>query len=548
MTNEENISLSHLPNSLRKWFKECVQLYNYNFISLPLLISLNFIINLAILAIPILILNIFDRAIPERDTALLLYILLALVVFILVEAGLKYLRFYIITFNSARYDNNKTKNLIKNIIMDPSYYNIGLFQHSLNEIGADKALYANSGIVTLTELPFLLMYIGFLLYINPILAFIPLVLIIIFTIFSLNSTQQVGDSIYFKHLSIIKKDNLLYHTLNNLRTIKRFGRINLFHNRFKVLMRRAVKQEFITNKEELNNINLNNLFAQINIILIIAVGSYLITINQIGIGGLVASVYIASKSFGPTIGMFKVIKRLHETKLIEDLSISPSIHQKEMGTKVIETIYSMIIPLKQNKKEVMVPFMKGDTISLENADENMINYILSSKINQLRNKILINDDYLINIDETSIYKKITILNGQVNIWDGTIKENLTSFGLIPESNLNYYINTLGLNEILSALPLGLETYITQEDTSLISNEAKALIYMTRKLALDPEVIFLNDFEANIDKRDYAKVYNHIANIRDNKIIFINSKDHNYINLCNRDLFNNRIGEYSSYLT
>lgn len=546
--NGSTTGIGHLPSSTLKWIRQNAQVFNKEFISLRMLLALSFVINITSLALPIVLMQVYDRIIPNHSVGTAFVLLAGLAVFILFETGLKYLRYYIITFAGARYENSQSNELIRKTVTDSEFYNAGVFQYSLKEIQKNKAFFAGQGIITLTELPFLFLYLGFLFYLNPLMALLPIVTLSLYLIVSFYSLKRMSRIIQLKHVSEIEQSNLLFKVLDNLSIIRKFGRINLFNHQFKKGQANLADKNYHLSRYEHFQANLSQLASQVTSVVILAIGAYLVTHGMMGIGALAASIILANRCVAPTGKIFQALKKVHEVKVMSDIIIHPKSAVEFEGKRKIDKIFSIIVPIYIEGRRYEIPFMKGDTVSLENQDEDTKEFLYPPNLKAITNKIYVNDFNLVEVDELSIYKKIAVINARPSIWNGTVRDNVSSFGLVQDEKLQEYVNLLGLGRIIRKLPDGMETYLTSENNDNISQEVKTLIYITRKLALDPEVIILNEFEAGVDRESYTKIFEYIASIRENKIILINTKDKNLLKLCNRDLLNNRIGEIDNYLS
>ncbi|MFG1485370.1 ABC transporter transmembrane domain-containing protein [Halobacteriovorax sp. RZ-1] len=540
-------SVGHIPSTTLKWIRENSKVFNKDLISLRILLTLSLVISTTSLALPVVLMQLFDRIIPGHNTGSTIVLLFGLTLFIVAESALKYLRYYFVTFASARFENKQSQELIKKIITDTDFYDVGVFQYSLKEIQRNKDFFAGKGFVTLLELPFLCLYFGFLFYLNPLMAFVPFVAFSLYMMVSFYALKRMTRIIQLKHITDIEQNNLLYKILDNLTLLRKFGRINLFNNRFKKKQAAVTKNNYLLGRYAYFQFNLSQLMLQLTSVAIIASGSYLVANGLISIGALAASLILANRCIAPTDKIFKALRKIHEVKVMTDIIVHPRGRSQEKEKVNIDKIYSMVIPIYIRGRKHEIPFMKGDTISLKNQDKDTKEFLFAPNLRSITNKVYVDDLKLSDIDDLSLYKNIAIINARPNIWNGTIRDNITSFGLVNEKKAQGYIDTLGLGEIIKKLPHGLDTKLTSEVEDNISDEVKSLIYITRQLALEPEVIVLNEFEAGVDRENYINIFNYIASIRESRIIFVNTRDRNLLKLCNRDLLNNRIGEIDTYL-
>lgn len=542
LANHSNTNLWSFSRATMMWVRKIKSVFNKDFISLKMLFLLSLTINLIEFVIPIFLLHTFDRILPTKDLSTAIIFVSALVIFLFASTYLKHLRVYLTSFGAARFEHSRTKELIKNTIVDPIYYNIGVFHFNLTQIRNGKYFITGKEFTGFLDSPFIVLFLAYLYYLHPLLIVAPIITLFAHMLYLVLTSKEVSKAIHLKHWTEIENENLLNKVLDNITTIRKFGRINVFNNKFKSSQADIAKSNYQLSKYIHRDYNIAQLTLKFSLALNMAIGAYLLTNSEITLGTLVAAVFLTFQSVKQTNSITKLMARIHTENILQGFFIPPKKVIQKSKQKCIDNINSMVIPIYIEGKRLEVPFKKGDTVSLEEVSETARDYLFTPLLKTLRQKIIVNDHKLKEVDEISLYKKVAIINSNSNIWNGTVKENITSFGLITLEQARYYIEALGLDRALKKLPYGIETVVTTENTDNISEQIKSLIYITRKLALDPDIIILNEFEANVDHVTYVKLYNYISQIRDSKIILINSKDKNFLNLCNRDLLNNRINE------
>jgi len=105
-----------------------------------------------------------------------------------------------------------------------------------------------------------------------------------------------------------------------------------------------------------------------------------------------------------------------------------------------------------------------------------------------------------NIDQ---YEKKS-LHGQVGfvfqdsiIFNLTLRENIAFSKTVSDEDLEKAITTAELKDFIDALPEKLDTIVSERGTSL-SGGQKQRIMLARALALNPQVLLLDDFTARVD--------------------------------------------------
>ena len=83
------------------------------------------------------------------------------------------------------------------------------------------------------------------------------------------------------------------------------------------------------------------------------------------------------------------------------------------------------------------------------------------------------------------------------IFNLTLRENIAFSTSVEQQDLGKAIQTAELEDFIAALPQGLETVVSERGTSL-SGGQKQRVMLARALALNPQVLLLDDFTARVD--------------------------------------------------
>ncbi len=83
------------------------------------------------------------------------------------------------------------------------------------------------------------------------------------------------------------------------------------------------------------------------------------------------------------------------------------------------------------------------------------------------------------------------------IFNLTLRENIAFSTTVGEQDIDKAIATAELDDFIAALPQGLETVVSERGTSL-SGGQKQRVMLARALALNPQVLLLDDFTARVD--------------------------------------------------
>lgn len=97
------------------------------------------------------------------------------------------------------------------------------------------------------------------------------------------------------------------------------------------------------------------------------------------------------------------------------------------------------------------------------------------------------------------------------LFNTTIRENIAFSSSVTNDALNKAIASAELDEFIARLPDGLDTVVSERGTSL-SGGQKQRVMLARALALNPNILYLDDFTSRVDMNTQTKI---LANLETN---------------------------------
>ena len=118
---------------------------------------------------------------------------------------------------------------------------------------------------------------------------------------------------------------------------------------------------------------------------------------------------------------------------------------------------------------------------------------------------------LATYERASFYPQIGLVFQDSVLFNTTVRENIAFSTTVTDESLAKAVETAELADFLHTLPQGLDTIVSERGTSL-SGGQKQRIMLARALALNPKILFLDDFTARVDAHTERKI---LANVTKN---------------------------------
>ena len=100
-------------------------------------------------------------------------------------------------------------------------------------------------------------------------------------------------------------------------------------------------------------------------------------------------------------------------------------------------------------------------------------------------------------DKEALHGRVGFVFQDSVIFNLTLRENIAFSTSVEKQDLSLAVQTAELEDFVATLPQGLETVVSERGTSL-SGGQKQRVMLARALALNPQVLLLDDFTARVD--------------------------------------------------
>lgn len=532
-------------------FSETVRLFKQNFNTIfdhgvgrsskrDFLIGLvlsSFLINSLGLVLPFTIIQIYDRVIPNKSYHTFSAFIIIIFVVLLVEVILKIMRGYVsssldiklgYSMNFYAYKTAVTADLIE-FERVPFSVQIDRF----NFINSLKEYYTGQHLITICDMPFLILYFMFFfsiqVYVGLAVTIACLVLLAISYLQAIklknNQLQKTKDS------QIVSK--FLVELLSGSNTIKTLGLEEQMLRRYERLQKTHVQKEFQFIQEKMTTSKNVNIASQIIVMVAVMISCYTIFKNYMTLGGMSACVLLAGKIMQPIASIIsfiirwehfaiagqefnKLINIQQETSIIKKLNIERGeIFLKNLSFSYIDhnnntiTIFDdiqLVIPAKK------VTAIHGDRLSGKSTLINILACLFKAQ-----GEVLIDGNEIDGVNLDHLRNQIAIISEKAVLFQGTILENLTRFSNVDFKKVQQVCMEIGIHNAIQAMPNGYQTMVGVEDA--LTKGIRQSVCIARELIKEPKIILFD--EINIDLNlEIDLILRNILNLKKGQVTMV----------------------------
>ncbi len=478
-------------------------------------------INLLALALPLTILQIYDRVLPNAsfDTLTALVALLGAVV--VLDGILKYCRASVINWGGASFIHTRTMLALDRMLgMRPGRFSQTRTSEHLDRINAISAYGRHLGgptRVAAVDILFIPIFASIILVVGGMVFISVVSLFCLFSYLTLRRTQALNDAIRERESHEARKQDFIIEVLQAIQTVKSLAMEPLIMRRYERLQ---ATSSLITKKV----IRLTGTaqtysaaYASLSVIMVVSVGAFLVLEGRLTLGALACCMLLSSQLLQPlmrSLASWNEIQMARHQRGKVSAIFEDDAETGEVACPMPSHV-PCLGPLPIIFREATIQSADGSTafeslcatlnagkiIALRGTDNSGRTTLLRSIIGD---GIVSGGEIFVGEIPSAQARSVTCYVGANPVlFRGTILENLTLFGDIPSPAALATAQSIGLEEEVARLPLGWDTMVKSTLCREVPVAIAQRIAIARALALEPSVLIFDEANTTLDHRGEA---------------------------------------------
>ncbi len=476
-------------------------------------------INLLTLALPLVILQVYDRIIPNDSRETFLFLCLGLVVVIFLDGFLRSLRSQVITWAAARFEHAVSMRAVRGLLGAEiiSYERSPAGTH-MDRIGAVEMLrdfHSGQGLINVTDLPFAVVFLALIYLIGGDLVWAPLAVVGIAIVFAVILGIRLDRAVRHRNDLDDKRHNFVFQVLNGIHSVKGLGMEAQMCRRYQSFHAPLAAAVRDTNYLSSLGQSVGAVLGSMAMVSVAAMGSIMVIDEQMSGGSLIACMLLAGRAIQPLIRMISFWVQTRNLKLAQErLDFIKTMEQEKAGGELVDlpdfsgqielddvTVYrgNRDVPVLSN---VNLKINAGEIVAItgkSGGGKAAFLELLAGLLQPGEGTMLYDGTDTRKIDFRKLRKRIGYVRQFAVLFRGTLLDNMTMFeGADQLPSALETGHSLGLDETIAKMPKGMKTRAGDTASEGLAGSIQQVIALVRVLARKPVLLLFDEANSALD--------------------------------------------------
>lgn len=497
-------------------------------------------INLFAVAMPLFVMNVYDRVVPNHATDTLWVLSSGIFIILTADLILKMMRSWFVDLGASRADVKLSATIMERVLgmkMVNRPASAGSFAASVHSFESIRSFMSSLTITALVDLPFVLLFILIIAIIGWPMVIPIIVGALLVLVYALSAQSKMHSLSEEAMRAGALRNGTLIESLSNLETVKSFGaesRLQTIWEKSTIFLTRTAAQMRLLSSSISNGAQWTQHSVAVSIIII---GVYMIIEGNLTQGGLIAAYLLSSRAMAPISQAAGLIAQYHHASTamqsLNDIMDRPVERPEGKNWISRPTIRGDIEFKRVNFKypdderlalsDVSFKIKAGEHVAIlgrNGSGKSTLEKLILGLYEPESGSVLVDGVDIRQIDPSELRRKIGYVPQDVSMFFGTLKENITTgFPHAEDQQIIKAANLSGLAGFINTHPAGFHMQVGERG-QLLSGGQRQSIAIARALISDPPILVLDEPTGSLDHTSEETIKQNLIQFTKGKTLLV----------------------------
>ncbi|WP_439235048.1 type I secretion system permease/ATPase [Lonepinella koalarum] len=505
-----------------------------------------FVINFLALVSSLYVMNVYDRVIPNKSYETLWVLSIGVILAILFEFLAKMIRGHLTDIAGKKADLIISSALFRRVMslkMTDKPASSGSYANNLRDFESVREFMTSASLLTLVDLPFILLFVFVMTLIAGKLAIVPLIIIPLVILVGASVQPLLSRFINESMRESSQRQGLAVEAVEGIETLKTNNATNWALQRWDFYTAKTAKSQ--TKSKDLSNfvVHFSTSLQQLNTVFLVLYGTYLIhsenELERITMGALIACVILSGRALAPLGQIAGLATRFQSARLafkgVDDIVKRPIERDENRKYITLDSVQGQIefngVGFKYTKESppalnnVSILIRPGEKVAIlgriGSGKTTLLN-LASGLYEASQGNVTLDGVDVRQLEPNYLRSQVTMLGQSPRLFLGTLRENMNiamTDSFTTDQQLLAALQRFGLDRLIKGHPRGLDMPLGENGQGL-SGGQKQVVALSRLTLKDPRVVLLDEPTNSLDQGTEDQVLNALAQWVRNRTLIV----------------------------
>ena len=516
-------------------------------------LAIALMLNILSLALPIMMLQVYDRIIPHQSYGSLAVLAVGVLTALAMDATLRLIRAYLASWTASSHEHAASCAALEVFaradLNEFEKTTAGEHLQNLSSLGRLREFYSGQAWTALIDLPFALIFLSLIAYLGGMLVLVPILLLGLFFINAALTGSTLRKALEDRSVSDDHKASFVVSVLKGIHTVKSLSFESFLLRRFESVQTNVSQDSYRVASASGSAGIMSATFGQLSLIMTATAGFFLVLNGSLSVGGLSACTLLAGRCIQPVQRVLATWLRLQDLGVAREqadtLFALPVLNRVEktqivsQGRIRIEDIcYGLTSDKGSELDHIFLEVSPGSIVAITGSNgtaKSILLQIIAGTVRPDSGSVYIDDINPCEHTLSELRNLIGYLPQDGSIFKGTILENLTGFRYDEQTieDAKEAGAELGLDTVIDLMAQGYHTPLTDSASDPIPPGVKQRVSLSRILTNKPAILLFDDADRALDKDGYNLLFRLIGRLKGKATIVLVTQDQNLMSFADQ---------------